>query len=304
MKKILMTITLAFAMAAGVQAQDTTARGYRSFFGSESTEWHVDEVEYDQWGRFYKYNTGDDTVISGLKYKKLVVRAVHCTAPNTYEEQVIDSRRSGFVREDTMEGKLWVRNAITGNEDCLVVDMSLSVGDEFWSRNRQGELLAIVKNIYTDSLGRKVLVLDGDHDPMLFIEGVGTTLWLGMGYGLWSKTYCVFHDDSLTYRNRYMFPEDEDIDTLPCWGGYRTWGIDVPKEKGGAVYPNPCVSSISMELLEGAQLTVYDALGHVQYSKKYGVGKVSIDMSALPAGVYFICTAYGDRMQWSKVIKQ
>lgn len=307
MKKILMTITLAFAMAAGVLAQDTTMTGYRSFFGSESTEWHVAEEVLDVGAFDYKYSIGDDTVISGLKYRKLEARWVICTPSNTYEEQDIDYSLSGFVREDTTEGKLWVRNAGTGNKDCLAVDMSLNVGDTFWYSNYWLE----VENVYTDFLGRKVVDL-GDYygcyyGRVLFIEGVGATMWHCLGaslYSLYSMTYCVFHDDTVTYRNRYMFPEDEDIDTLPCWGGYRTWGIDVPKEKGGAVYPNPCVSSISMELLEGAQLTVYDALGHVQYSKKYGVGKVSIDMSALPAGVYFICTAYGDRMQWSKVIKQ
>ena len=301
MKKIIIAITFAFAMAAGVQAQDTTARGYRSFFGSESTEWHVDEVEYDQWGRFYKYNTGDDTVISGLKYKKLEVRAVHCTAPNTYEEQVIDSRRSGFVREDTTEGKLWVRNAITGNEDCLVVDMSLSVGDEFWSRNRQGELLAIVRNIYTDSLGRKVLVLDGDHDPMLFIEGVGTTLWLGMGYGLWSKTYCVFHDDSLTYRNRYMFPEDEDIDTLPCWGEYRPIGIDENRKAAVSIYPNPAHDVINIMVSNVCNITLYDIHGNILQS--YNGSKDSIDISEISCGIVIVSIATKNGVIHKRIIK-
>nr|MCR5588760.1 hypothetical protein [Bacteroidales bacterium] len=271
MKKILMTITLAFAMAAGVLAQDTTARGYRSFFGSESTEWHVAEEVLDVGTFDYKYSIGDDTVISGLKYRKLEARWVICTPSNTYEEQDIDYSLSGFVREDTTEGKLWVRNAGTGNEDCLAVDMSLSVGDTFWYSDYWLE----VENVYTDYLGRKVVDLGDYYGRVLFIEGVGATMWHCLGaslYSLYSMTYCIFHDDTLTYRNGDVLMQYGDIffDTVHCWGGYRTWGIDVPKEKGGAVYPNPCVSSISMELLEGAQLTVYDAWGHVQYSKKYG----------------------------------
>ena len=70
---MIMAIALAITAMAGVRAQDTVQTGYRSFFGSESTEWHVDEKDYDVWGLNYRYIIGADTVISGLNYRTLEV---------------------------------------------------------------------------------------------------------------------------------------------------------------------------------------------------------------------------------------
>lgn len=293
-KTMIMAIALAITAMAGVRAQDTVQTGYRSFFGSESTEWHVDEKDYDVWGLNYRYIIGADTVISGLNYRTLEVWRVFVSAPSTYQELYVDEYRSGFVREDTLEGKLWVRNAITGDEERLVVDMSLSVGDTFWSENRQGSVLSIVRGVYMDSLGRKVVELS-DYEPMYFIEGVGASSCF-LGGGLYSNTYCIFHNDTLTYRNM----DSWDLDTVTCWGTYSV-GIDGNQKNAALVFPNPAHDLINIEASNVCSITLYDIRGNM--IKRYNGSWSYIDISEISCGFIIVRITTNNGVIHKQIIK-
>lgn len=286
-KTVIIAMALTLAMAAGVKAQDTVATGYRSFFGSESTEWFVPEWLHDAIVVTWDYKIGGDSIVDGESYK--CVRKYWLDIFDTTDMVGLEyeENSNAFVREDRVTGRLWYKS---GTEEMLLVDMSLQEGDVFSGHQ--------VLSVEHDSLGRKRIVLD---NSMFFLEGVGPQYLFGNSL---SPMICAFHDGEKKYESSVYEYRSWPINYAYCRVIFDPSGVEEVKGDSPKLSPNPCFSYISMELPEEAQVTVYDALGHLQCSKKCGVGKATIDMSALPAGVYYISTAYSDRMHWSKIIKQ
>jgi chitodextrinase len=56
------------------------------------------------------------------------------------------------------------------------------------------------------------------------------------------------------------------------------------------LYPNPVKEMVNVEILEGSydEITVFSALGNIVHKAETGVNKLSIDVSQLSAGMYFI----------------
>jgi hypothetical protein len=56
------------------------------------------------------------------------------------------------------------------------------------------------------------------------------------------------------------------------------------------LYPNPAKEMLNIEILEGsyAEITVFSALGGIIHKAETGVDRISLDVSQLSAGMYFI----------------
>jgi hypothetical protein len=56
------------------------------------------------------------------------------------------------------------------------------------------------------------------------------------------------------------------------------------------LYPNPAKEILNIEILEGSydEIIVFSALGGIVYKAETGVDRISIDVSQLSAGMYFI----------------
>ena len=280
MKKILMTITLAFAMAAGVLAQDTTMTGYRSFFGSESTEWICGVDLYDLGPIDMKYSISGDTVIDGTKYK--IVRM---------------ELNRGLAREDTSLGRLWVKWH-PQDEDELVVDLSLSVGDSFDIGYRGWY---VVDSVYVDSEGRKTIHLTHDiYEDYYMKEGVGAEM-------LWSQFFmegeidafliCAYHDDTLLYTTTLEHNGDIIYDSCKV---KRRIGIEEPSLNIVNVYPNPFLEYLIIEAFGFKHITICDMKGFslVETDDK------RVDLRDLPSGLYIVAINFENKVLYKKVIKR
>lgn len=285
---MIMAITLAITVMAGVRAQDTVQTGYRSFFGSESTEWHVGEEFFDAWSYHNrKYRMERDTVISGIVYKVIDGYDVYDNEGSF--EEYYDIYCDGLFREDTNTGRLWIRSSATNGEDRLIMDMSLDVGDTFvYQTSRIGYVEMVVDEVYTDSVGRKVIVFDGGYDGVYFIEGIGSSDVLGDAIG--SDIYCfrqhlmcVFHNDTATYKNHLLSPVMVDHDN--CWGRTRA-GFGRIKHDGVNIYPNPCKDMAMVKAEEVCMITLYDNVGRAL--ETYSGKEAFFDMRSKCPGVYII----------------
>jgi len=264
------------------------ATGYRSFFGSESTEWYWIKPFVDGGSQAWRFVMDEDSVVDGVNYR--LIRGYLLSPVDTTDMtgMPFDDYDGALVREDTVAGRLWYRD---DNEEVLLVDMSLQEGDIFNGYT--------VQSVEYDTAGRKKILFD-EYGQVFWLESVGPKFLLGYP----NLTVCVFHDGEKVYRTDIDYFSHCPISNEYCRSTCDPMGVSVADGNSFKVSPNPCASYVSMELLGDAQVTVYDALGHVVRSMRSGAGRVDIDMSALSSGVYYICTAYSDRMQWNKIIKQ
>ena len=304
MKKIIMIVGALLLSAGCLTAQDsptqdTAARGYRSFFGSESTVWNAGLAIIDNPNLENKvlYIDGD-TVINGVTYKTVYMR--HRWGSS--DSPSVGNDFVGVCREDTLNGRLWIKTPYIlywDMEEALIADMSLEMGDDR------------VDTTYYDSLGRKVIIYEYPDYPHLgpcrIVEGIGPeyvssdhlqVLYLTCVYKNGIKE--PFHSSRL----REMFSHElSRIDYDNCWIEPSLSISDVTNGNC-AVYPNPCHSFFEIELSEESQISMYDGLGHIILRKKVYSGKENIDITSLAAGCYYLNIANSDIFRWYKLIKK
>ncbi len=287
-----LTIALALAIATVAQGQDTTARGYRSFFGTGSTEWFYCEPLLSGGSFSYRIAIGADTIINDISYKQIQKFRLNVLDTTDMDGFEYDDGWAMFVREDTTTGRLWYR---TNDEEVLLADMSLQVGDTFNGH--------VVQSVEYDSLGRKKILMGWYYDfPNYFMqEGVGPNILFGYP----NLLICVFHDGE----NVYKCHMDDTFHGCPVSSEYcRTtcdpMGTVIVDNSAPLVFPNPCYSFFCVESSDESQVSMYDVLGHIILQKETCAGKEIIDVASKPVGVYYIYIASHSRANWFKIIKK
>lgn len=175
MKKDYAITFLFLLFFGGAQAQ------YMSVFGNDTTVWvetfcNLDQFHYDP---YYMYR---DTTIDSNDYKIACFRDPFGNETCGYSGNITPV--SGYMREDTSQGKVWYRavgiNSI-GVEDSLeylIVDLSLALGDTFriWNPSNLAFENKLVDSVWTANGQKHVRV---DYAPVFggnlltFIEGAG-----------------------------------------------------------------------------------------------------------------------------------
>ncbi len=268
------------------------AQSYQSLFGKINTSW---EFEY--------YNLGGkanesakidrDTLIDGTSYK--IVKT--------------NSGLEGYIREDTLSGKVWYRGqTLTGPpfhteiwpKEFLLFDFSLQPGDSFdvnlYLDNDTNKVYSKVDSVKLIN-GSKYIYFNKTHpqwhlsniiEPYVMIEGVGGNmgpLWKSraMEANIYFQQYllCYYKDGVQTdYRNQRYNGD--------CYG---YTGIDKTGEgrTKPQVYPNPATSSIYVNnAVPGSGLAIFNTLGQCIVREILQNNQQHIDMSSFPTGIYLI----------------
>lgn len=301
MKKIIMIIGALLLsgeclLAQDSPTQDTATHGYRSFFGSESTEWYAGLAIVDNPNLENKvlYIDGD-SVINDKIYKKVYMRHRWSSAGSP-----VGNDFWGVCREDTLNGRLWIKTPYILDwdmEEALIADMSLEMGDDR------------VDTTYYDSLGRKVIIYEYPDYPHLgpcrIVEGIGPeyvssdhlqVLYLTCVYKNGIKE--PFHSSRL----RNMFSHElTRIDYDNCWIEPRM-SISNVTNGNCAVYPNPCTDIITIKLISKEDVKLYDIIGR-EIESQYG-DLVSFEMSEKKQGVYYITTTLSGKKITKIIVKK
>lgn len=262
-----------------------------------------------------------DTVINTQKYIKVYDKAF-CDEPPGFIK--LEYNFLGFVREDTVQGKIW-RLKIDSNiySELLIYDISLTLGDSFniWGKSYPVEL-------DTTILGRKHIVISAhtfipSSMKLEFIEGIGincnffngTYFYLepNWNYPLGSFLTCAFESHYLKYKNltnshagqiNVPFTSTSQCNVNCYWIGSQN-EIDNQLSKV-KIYPNPTNNELNIECYQNNDFTLslFNISGQELFKQKINRNKVQIDVKKLSCGVYFVKLSNDKSVEFRKLIKE
>ena len=295
MKKI--TITLLFLVGAiSLKAQDYIP------LVVEGKQWNV-VLTYVPWPPINRvtdvYKMEGDTMVEGTVYKKLFT---------TQSEQYANWELCGILRE-TDEGQVFYRKyrwSHTFEGESMLYDFSIQPGDSICYFDSSC-LLLLSKNdtILDDGTVRKRYDFQYKQGGYLmdvretWVEGIGSELGLlhsGSRF-LVGGTYdllCYYENEDLVWQNP---------DFNSCY--LNTLIVNENEIHSISIHPNPTTSLVTVTGENLRQAEVVDLLGQQVISTQGKGDEIQINMSALPAGIYFVNVTDEDgRKCMRKVVKE
>ena len=268
MKKLrIYTLLALLLMAGGVTMQ---AQEYESYFGADSTRLNVLQYCIDWVTTGYmEINTADTVHVNGHDY-------LHATPRRFFFENV-----DLYFREETSTGRLYRYFPMIDEEEVLLCDMSLTVGDTFYQISNWGMAHPSVVESVSFENGRKVirfaLPVYPWHDALTFREGIFPNNF-PIGYldyfDCENNLLCEYKDGEQVFEN----PE------------YNTCYIDETSVQEQdlqhvSLYPNPAKETVLIEGAKAAEVQVYNVFGQLVKTVK---DSHEINMAGLPQGVYLL----------------
>ena len=289
---------------------------YQSFFGKEKTEYsivkHMTCYQQDynpqglgvcSWTNRLSFSSSDTTTINETLY---------------YVSSIDNFNVGPFtIREDTTTGRIY-RYLPDLDEEILICDMSLNVGDTFklfreFYHSYYNETLIVDSIAYIN--GRKIIHFPDMYGTteffseiysqygisLKFIEGIGPTYG---PFGYYPFTYehylglllCVYKDDTLAY----MLHED-----LGC--SQSQLSVMEFKKDVIRIYPNPSYDQITVscetDWNDTGEIIISDMLGCIVYRKKTINLPDVIDISKFSSGIYTLIIQGKKNSYISKFIK-
>ena len=152
----------------------------------------------------------------------------------------------------------------------------------------------------------KVLVSTTGSDPADFTNTITPlpyvqitdTAWQQYSYDLsdW-ENQSVHVAINCVSEDAFIFCIDNiEIDTIG------TVGIAEPIGSSFGVYPNPANEKINLQDVSGSELTLFNSLGKVVFRKDNTLHSISIDVSALPVGVYYLRVEKGSTSETTPLV--
>ena len=266
MKNIRLYTLLALMAVAGM----TKAQDYQSFFASDSTRVNVYAEMIDFCHTFYVTIRSTDTVsINGTQYVQGV--------PHGKYGSLYGYMRFYF-REEVATGRLYRYFPIYDEEEVLLCDMSLTVGDTFEYYDGWEMRQVTVESVSFDN-GRKVIHFPDSYygHYLVFHEGLFPSFYpIGFidDFGCDSFLLCEYKNGEQVFEN----PE------------YNTCYIDETSVQEQdlqhvSLYPNPAKGKVIIEGIQPAEVQVFNALGQLVKTVR---DANEINISNLKQGVYFV----------------
>ena len=266
MKNLKYYTLLALMAVAGM----TKAQDYQSFFASDSTRVNVYAEMIDFCHTFYVTIRSTDTVsINGTQYVQGV--------PHGKYGSLYGYMRFYF-REEVATGRLYRYFPIYDEEEVLLCDMSLTVGDTFEYYDGWEMRQVTVESVSFDN-GRKVIHFPDSYygHYLVFHEGLFPSFYpIGFidDFGCDSFLLCEYKDGEQVFEN----PE------------YNTCYIDETSVQEQdlqhvSLYPNPAKETVLIDGAKAAEVQVYNVFGQLVKTVK---DSHEINMAGLPQGVYLL----------------
>ena len=226
-----------------------------------------------------------------------------------------------YLREEIEEGKVWmIGTEVAGNppqnldEEVLVFDISLEVGDEFeyyfspYHNDGISTTVNVIDVFYEND--KKHIVFDRNFDPsfgqdlqdwetqnLMFIEGFGSTFGYSV-HGTYTMTSCV-EKDGVVFENPYQALADLcETDTFSS-----------PNEEftNTSLYPNPANNTFQVNYpseIGVSELKIYNLQGKLILQKP-NYQQENIDVTNFSSGIYFVELSSRKGEVWrKKLIKE
>ena len=261
------TLLALLLMAGGVTMQ---AQEYESYFGADSTRLNVFEQCID-WGStgYLRINTADSVHINGHDYLHAI--------PQGFSDDF-----ELYLREETASGRLYRYCPLFDEEEVLLCDMTLTVGDTFEYTDEWETRQAVVESVSFEN-GRKVIRFAlpvypwHDHDALTFREGIFPNNY---PIGFMDYYYCE-NNLLCEYKDGEQVFENTEYNT--CY--IDETSVQEQDFQQITLYPNPAKETVLIEGAKASDVQVYNALGQLVKTVR---GTNEIDLSGLVDGVYLV----------------
>lgn len=238
----------------------------------------------------FRYKFAGDTVINNITYSKIYYSSfINLNAPPAPNcppfavDTIFSLLEYCFLREDTVEKKVWRYMNINTPEEILLFDFSVEQGDTIEYEGLSDVIIDTIYNIITyDGKTRKIFEFGGIGFPGgFFIEGIG-----GAG-GLIEVPYYYFEAGTWL-----LCVKDNNSNTI--WDNYSncyefiTNVQSIENKPLVKVFPNPFTKCINIEnSTEIINVKIYNLLGKELLNETIIESK-TIDMSSLNPGVFIL----------------
>jgi len=289
--KVFLLLLLAVAETANAQTTEPLV--------AEGKRWNVvlrDVWEPPQPQRFttYCYKLEGDTVLDEISYKLL-----HYTL---YEDLSHFSYRAALREEP--DGKVFCRHS-SSSDEILLYDFSLQPNDSISIDGHEYLVLDDIRDTIIGDVSRKKFTFfysNHTYEKEIWIEGIGSE------YGLLNPGALAFPGGMTyllcSYENERLVWQNTDFNT--CF--YTNWDYDLvgeEKDDGIGVYPNPTKGNITITGENLSKIEVFNIVRQTIISSDCEGSSATIDMSGLPAGVYFFnITDSNGKKCTKKVVKE
>lgn len=289
MKKLFLFISALFlSLSSFAQQYVPMPTDSAWWYGSNSDG----EPGYQNYFNTIIYMNGEDTVLSGITYKKLILRARNLTIwsgePEPSFTNIIANEPDvciGGMREDN---KVVYIRRVNQVAEQLHFDFNAQLGDTvFHNSPYTSTVTAIVPILIANNYRNKYTLTHIQYNSgRSYIEGIGE---LGRAVGqdvAWS--FHCFHSDQSSTIGEYS--TNNTMDT--CVYVYQlepTNANSSKKENQLNVYPNPFTDRISIDITIPATIGLYNSLGQCIRHTEITTGKQVLEgLTDVPSGFYFI----------------
>ncbi len=258
----------------------------------------------------FRYSISGDTLINNTSYSKIFISsfinlnippAPNC--PPFAVDTVFSLFPYYFLREDTVERKVWRYSTFSG-EDELLYDFTLLQGDSIENiETCSFHTIDTIYNIITnDGISRKKYEFGGSQwifPGGFYIEGIG-----GAG-GLFEVPFYFFEEGS------WLMCVKDNNNTI--YGNYNCYDFissvpDIDNNLHINMYPNPTSGKFWINNPNNKQdfisVEIFNSFGKKLMVFKTSEDLIPIDLSEKPKGVYLIRIKSGLKIFTEKIIVQ
>lgn len=223
----------------------------------------------------YRYKIGNDTIINGIKYKKLLF------AMHSDNYKIV----TGFIREEE-NGKVYYReNSLNNEAEFLLYDFGMEVGDT--ARLGRNNSFYKLDSVRTNTDGRKVYYFgESQFGDSIWIEGIGSTMGLlkeQITGGSMNFSCCLLGDDQLYHNPAF---------TSCYYDGVNISEFDGKFGERINIFPNPARGEITISIPFNAEVKMVELLdlsGRViQQWSDLKPGNNAIGLKSVIPGIYLI----------------
>lgn len=250
------------------------AQNYESVFGKDTTQWNfVTDYGGADFVATVQFKAYGDTIINEKEYRLVS------------EDYINGVQPFGFLREDTIQGRLWLKK-FNDTSEYLIMDLNLNINDTFLLRNSQWDdwnEKFVVKEV-TDANG-KIVRLQGTEsfNNISFIEGIGVDYSFHLIEQSWIyyEFLCSYKDNIQTFDN----PDFGD-----CYIPFTVTDISEITTKQVRIYPIPTIDKLTIEIEKSQRnnCKIYNINGILIGNYTYNSSELIIDIANYQSGLYFI----------------
>lgn len=289
MKRTNITTTILLFLLLAV-AETVKAQGYQSYFGADSTRLnvYVNCTDYDK-TYLLTINQTDTVCFNNQCY----LRGFQRIAYNVFEYV--------YFREDTVTGRLYRYFPMT-DEERLLCDMSLMVGDTFSYNNFYGPHQVVVESVSFEN-GKKVIHFSS-WDNLVFHEGIFPNyLPIGFPGVSFENEYldcnsfllCEYKDGEQVFDNPYYDSCYEHVFT-----------ISEKQEDPTMIYPTKLfpTETLHIETRELIlEVVLYDLLGRkVPINSQKSSYRWNVTIPDCISGIYIVKTITEKGLYYEKIL--